>query len=560
MFDPKKKLTVAFLWHMHQPFYKDTVSGEYLMPWVRLHGVKDYYPMAALVENFTDIKATFNLVPSLVEQIDDYARNDASDAFLDLTIKKADSLSLEDRCAIIKDFFHVNFKQFIEPSSRYLELYIKRGDRPLTPRALKDAAGRLKDQDYLDLQVLFNLAWFHSITIDEDVNLKDIVAKRESFTEEDKGYIVERQREILRQIIPLYRKLSDEGRIEITTTPYYHPIMPLLCDTEIAAISLPGRELPHRRFRHPEDTAWQIEAAMRYHAAQFGQAPAGMWPSEGSVSDETLEIAMSKGIRWMATDEDILFRSLSSYDRKYHGVTDFDRRIIYRPYKYTKARKDMSVIFRDKNISDIVSFNYHEWDQDEAAWDLIGHCKRVAENLRRDTDRGLLTIAMDGENAWEFFRDNGRRFFEVLYANLDKEEDVCSATVSDFLAVEPPKRNISNIFPGSWINHNFDIWIGQEQDNISWDYLDTVRRDLVKFTKEFDRSSGSDRSKLEAAWKEFYISEGSDWNWWYEGKSGSGSKNPFDKVYRAHLKNVYKLLKKPVPEFLKVSINEKRKV
>jgi len=560
MFDPKKKLTVAFLWHMHQPFYKDTVSGQYLMPWVRLHGIKDYYPMAALVENFDDMKATFNLVPSLVEQIDDYARNDASDAFLDLTLRKASSLSLEDKCALVKDFFHVNFKQFIEPSARYLELYIRRGDKPLTPKIIKNVASRLTDQDYLDLQVLFNLAWFHSISIDEDTNLKDIIAKRESFTEEDKGYIVERQRDIIRQIIPLYRRLSDEGRIEITTTPYYHPIMPLLCDTDIAGISLPGRDLPRREFKHPEDTAWQIEAAIKYHTLQFGQAPVGMWPSEGSVSDETLDLAMSKGTRWMATDEDILFKSLSSYDRKYHGVTDFDRRIIYRPYKYTRARKDMSVIFRDKFISDIISFNYHEWGQDEAAWDLMGHCKRVAENLRRDVDRGLLTIVMDGENAWEFFQDNARRFFEVLYANFDKQEDVCSATISEFLAAEPPKRTISNIFPGSWINHDFDIWIGQGQDNLSWDYLDTVRRDLVKFTKEFDRSSDTDRSRLEAAWKEFYISEGSDWNWWYEGKIHSGKVNPFDKVYRMHLKNVYKLLKKPIPDFLKVSINEKCKV
>nr|HPM43490.1 glycoside hydrolase family 57 protein [Candidatus Omnitrophota bacterium] len=340
---------------------------------------------------------------------------------------------------------------------------------------------------------------------------------------------------------------------------YYHPILPLICDTDIAAVSLPGRELPKRRFKHPEDALWQIESAIRYHTLQFGQAPVGMWPSEGSVSDETLDIAMSKGIRWIATDEDILFRSLSSYDRKYHGVTDFDRRIIYRPYKYAKGRKDISVIFRDKNISDIVSFNYNEWNQDEAAWDLMSHFKRVAENLRRDTDRGLLTIAMDGENAWEFFQDNGRRFFEVLYANLDKQEDVCSATISEFLSIEPPKRQISNIFPGSWINHNFDIWIGQEQDNISWGYLDAVRRDLVKFTKELERSQETDRARLDAAWKEFYISEGSDWNWWYEGPAHSGNKNPFDKVYRAHLKNVYKILKKPVPEFLKESINEKSK-
>lgn len=558
MFDAKKRLSVAFLWHMHQPFYKDTLGGSYLMPWVRLHGVKDYYPMAALVESFGDIKVTFNLVPSLVEQIDDYARNDATDRYLDLTLKKANALTLEEKCVILRDFFKVNFNQFIETNSRYLELHMKRGDRHLTPSALKKCAGHFSDQDFLDLQVLFNLAWLHSISIDEDVNLKDLVQKRESYTEEDKEYVVSRQKEIVAQIIPLYRRLAEQGRIEITTTPYYHPIMPLLCDTDIAQVSSPGMALPRKRFTHPEDAARQVEAAMQYHALQFGQLPAGMWPSEGSVSDETLDILMAKGIKWVATDEDVLFRSFSSFDRKYRGVTDFDRRVIYRPYRYAKGHKSIDLVFRDKNISDIISFNYNSWDQDEAAWDLMGHCTRVAENLRRDTDKGLLTIIMDGENAWEYFQDNGRRFFEVVYANLDRQSDICSATVSEFLEAEPPKRTLSNIFPASWINHNFDIWIGQEQDNLSWEYLDTVRRDLAKFTKEIEGTPEADRSKLEAAWKELYIAEGSDWNWWYSGKVHDGNDNPFDSVYRTHLKNIYKVLRKPIPDFLKVSINEKQ--
>jgi alpha-amylase/alpha-mannosidase (GH57 family) len=212
------------------------------------------------------------------------------------------------------------------------------------------------------------------------------------------------------------------------------------------------------------------------------------------------------------------------------------------------------MIFRDKNLSDMISFNYNSWNQDEAARDLINHCNNIGLEMRRDTDRGLLTIVMDGENAWEYFDDNGRLFFETLYANLDKQELAGSTTVSGFLDLESPKRSINKVFPGSWINHNFDVWIGQEQDNLSWDYLNRVRRDLVKFTKEAQGDTKLDGASIVHAWRELYIAEGSDWNWWYAGKAHAGNDNPFDKLYRTHLKNIYKLLKKPIPDFLKISI------
>jgi alpha-amylase/alpha-mannosidase (GH57 family) len=548
-----KKLGVAFLWHMHQPFYKDPVANKYLLPWVRLHGVKDYYPMAALVEEFEHVRVTFNMVPSLVEQINDYALNDATDTYLDLTVKKASSLTLEDKVEALNHFFKVNFKQFIEPNARYAELLIKKGVKTLAGSALKKVVKGFSTQDFLDLQVLFNLAWFHSISIDDDINLKDLIARGKGYTEQDKEFVVFKQKEVMGQILPLYRRLQDAGRIEITTTPYYHPILPLICDTSVAKVSLPHHPLP-KRYAHPEDAQWQIEEAIKYHTEQFGQPPRGMWPSEGSVSDEALAIIMKNGIEWVATDEDILFNSLSLYDKKYKDTTQFDRRIIYRPYKVKHDSRSLAMIFRDKNLSDIISFNYNAWNQDEAAWDLIGHCKSVAGCLRRDTDRGLLSIVMDGENAWEFFADNGRLFFETLYANIDKQHDIGSTTISDYLAVEKPKRTLSNIFPGSWINHNFEIWIGQEQDNVSWGYLDRVRKDLVKFTKEAQKKNGFDASKIRDAWRELYIAEGSDWNWWYGGKAHVGNDNPFDSLYRTHLKNIYKIMNKPAPDFLKISI------
>ena len=538
---------------MHQPCYKDTLTGKYLMPWVRLHAVKDYFPMAALLEKFDNVKATFNLVPSLIEQINDYVHYGAADTFLDLTLKKTRFLTAEDKLDILENFFRVNFKRFIEPNSRYFGLLIKKGVQNTSVRSLKKKVNDFSTQDFLDLQVLFNLAWFHSISIDEDVNLKDLVERGGSYAEEDKEYIIMKQREAMSGIIPLYKKLQDAGRIEISTTPFYHPITPLLCDTSIARVSSPGIELPKKRFSHPEDAEWHITEAIKYHEEQFGLKPCGMWPSEGSVSDDVLEIMASKGIKWVATDEDILFNSLAMAEKKHKIAAAIDRRIIYQPYKFKKNSNALSVIFRDKNISDIISFNYNEWDQAAAADDLLAHFKRIAQNLRRDTDRPIALVAMDGENAWEYFENNGRGFFESLYSRLDNDEELEAATISGHLQMEPPQKTLNRIFPASWINHNFKIWIGDQQDNVSWNYLSMVRKDLATFTKEIRKGSSSDEG-LRKAWKELYIAEGSDWNWWYAGKAHRSADNPFDKLYRAHLKNIYKFLKKPIPDFLKISI------
>ncbi len=552
--DAKKNIEVAFLWHMHQPFYKDDLSGKYLMPWVRFHGVKDYFPMAALLEDFENVRVTFNMVPVLMEQLNDYVQNGASDILLDLTLKKASSLTYGDKAMMMAHFFKLNFNRFIEPNTRYAELFVKKGARALTASTLKSVLRKYSAGDLLDLQVLFNLAWFHSISIDEDVNLKELVEKNRGYNEDDKEYVIFKQREILSQILPLYKRLQDEGRIEVSTSPYYHPILPLLCDTSIAGISSPDIELPRKRFSHPEDARWQLEEAIKYYTEQFGRPPRGMWPSEGSVSDDALDLMMSLGIEWAATDEDILFNSLSLYDKNYKGITCFDRRILYQPYKLKRNSRSINMIFRDKNLSDIISFNYNAWDQKDAAADLMDHFRKISEGLKRHTDRQLVTIIMDGENAWEYFEDNGRTFFETLYTSLDKNDVVDSTTISAFLDKEPPKESISRVFPASWINHNFEIWIGQEQDNESWDYLSRVRKDLVKFTKELQKKGESVKPDIQKAWREFYIAEGSDWNWWYTGSLRSGGDNPFDELYRAHLINIYRILKKPIPDFLKKSI------
>jgi len=550
----KRKLEVAFLWHMHQPYYKDPASGKYLMPWVRLHGVKDYYPMAALLENFDNVKVSFNMVPVLMEQINDYANNNATDTFLDLTLLNAADLTLDDKVHILSNFFKVNSSRFIEPRARYAELLVRRGVNASTARDMKRAAHIFSTQDFLDLQVLFNLSWFHSISIDEDDNLSELVAKGQAYSEEDKAYVVFKQREIMAQILPLYKKLQDAGKIEITTTPYYHPILPLLCDSSVAKVSMPGMKLPKTRFKHPEDAGWQIREAVRYYTEQFGVEPHGMWPSEGSVSDQVLGLLAANGIQWIAADEDILFKSLVMYDKKYKNMGLFDRRFVYQPYKFKTESGPINVVFRDKNLSNMISFSYNSWDQKAAAEDLIGHFRQIAGHLRRESDNGILTIVMDGENAWEYYEDNGRTFFNTVYSALDGHDSLSSTTVSEYLEIEPTKAALNGIFPGSWINHNFDVWIGQEQDNVSWEYLVKTRNDLEKFTRHLAGKGAFQEEVVKKAWRELYIAEGSDWNWWYNGKAHVGNDNPFDPLYRLHLKNIYKILKKPIPDFLKISI------
>ena len=552
--DTKKRLEVAFLWHMHQPYYKDPLTGKYHMPWVRLHGIKDYFPMAALLEKFDNVKASFNLVPVLIEQINDYANNDATDLLLDLTLKKASHLTHEERSQVLGNFFKVNFHRFVEPNPRYSDLLMKRGVQNPSPKEIKKAAAAFTTQEFLDLQVLFNLAWFHSITVEEDINLGDLMVKGRDYTEQDKRYVVFKQREVMSQILPLYKKLQDQGTIEITTTPYYHPILPLLCDTEIAKTSGPWMKLPKHKFSHPEDADWHIREGLRYCDEQFNRRPRGMWPSEGSVSDEVLGLMIANKVDWIAMDEDILFKSLTHYDKKFKDMSLFDRRLVYQPYKFRKGSKSLGLIFRDKNLSNMISFSYNSWDQKAAAEDLVSHFKAIREHLRRDADLGLVTIAMDGENAWEFFADNGRTFFETLYAHLDGSDSLSSTTVSDFLDRQPPTRTLSHIFPGSWINHNFEVWIGQEQDNVSWEYLYKVRKDLERITKRLTAKGEGEGEALRKAWQELHIAEGSDWNWWYNGKAHVGNDNPFDPLYRLHLKNIYKILKKPIPDFLKISI------
>lgn len=534
-------LYIAFLWHMHQPYYKDPFTGIYRLPWVRLHGTKDYLDMAAILDDYPMIKQTFNLVPSLIEQILDYTDNAATDAFLDATLKKASDLTEAERVFILEHFFLANWETMIRPFPRYYELLMKRG-----PRFSKKNLGRLvkyfSPNDFLDIQVLFNLAWIDPMFRKGDPFLADLVSKGKDFTEEEKNLLIEKQFSILRRIVPKYRELSEKGRIEISTTPYYHPILPLLWDTDVAREATPNIRLPRRRFSHPEDASRQIKMALDYFEKVFGHRPSGMWPSEGSVSEEVARAIREEGIEWIATDEDILARSLGQNLRNPSGSL-LDPPALYSAYVFS----GLSMIFRDHRISDLIGFTYAGWDPKSAASDLINRFLQIKGSLPPH-EPFVVPVILDGENAWEYYSNDGHDFFKYLYEGLSKNEDLRTTTVSEFLKLQHARKNLSHLASGSWIYANFNIWIGHEEDNTSWDYLTETREYLETYEKTHQDIS------LDAAWKSMYVAEGSDWNWWYGDEHSTELGEEFDELYRLNLMKVYKETGRDIPPQLFVPV------
>lgn len=552
-----KPLNIAILWHMHQPYYKDLVTGEYVMPWVRMHGIKDYYDMVAILDEFPDVHQTFNMVPSLVDQILDYVDNNALDSHLELALKPADELTPSDKEAVLQNFFLANWENMVKPYPRYWEILKTRGF-VYSKDDLKDIQRYFTAQDYLDLQVLFNLAWFDPIFKQGDPFLTEMVKKGRDFTEEEKLGLIKKQREVLSLIIPKYKEMQEKGIIEISTTPYYHPILPLLCDSFAAKMAIPNIQLPKRRFLHPEDAVTQVNKAVSFHTKVFGKAPRGMWPSEGSVSEEIVPIISDAGIKWIATDEEILAKSINTiFDRDSEEVVK-DAKTLYKAYRAQVEGKGVNIFFRDHSLSDLIGFVYSKWDAEHASQDFINRLHRIRERLitQGNLDDFVVPIILDGENAWEYYKNDGGDFLRALYGKLSRDPLIRPVTMSEYIDAHPPKSTLPSLFSGSWINHNFKIWIGHEEDNTAWDLLEETRRALV----EFEREGTADKTSVEKAWQEIYIAEGSDWCWWYGEEHSTENDDAFDELFRKHLMNVYMLMGKEIPEELFIPILKEDKV
>jgi alpha-amylase/alpha-mannosidase (GH57 family) len=548
-----RRVRVAFLWHMHQPYYRDLLTGRASLPWVRLHAVKDYHAMPAILARYPEVRVTFNFVPSLVRQIGEYTEDGLRDDFWDRTVVPAADLTADDRTFLLRNFFMTNWDLVIRRNPRYGELLEKRGFNP-DERALNRAVTLFTAQDMLDLQVWFNLAWIHPIYFEEDADLAALLNRGRFFSEDDKKRVLDKQLDIMGRVVPLCRKLAEEGQIELSTTPFFHPILPLVMNTGNARESLPGLELPSPPFSRPEDVSLQLDRAVAFHAETFGRPPEGLWPSEGSVSEDILDMVIEQGFRWMATDEDILFRSFSGGGDR-HVTADERSRFLYRPFRAVRGGRSLAMVFRDHALSDAIGFTYGRWEAAQAAQDLIGRIGSVAGSGEGGGEP-LVTIILDGENPWEYYPDQGYPFLRELYRGLSRSTSVRAVTVGEGVAGSPEGDNIPRLFAGSWINHNFQIWIGHPEDRKAWEHLNRARAVI-------DRMGADDADAVERrrkALEEILIAEGSDWCWWYGDENSSGNDEAFDELYRRHLMNVYTLAGLPVPDELKVTIFSGRRV
>jgi alpha-amylase/alpha-mannosidase (GH57 family) len=522
-------VNLALLWHMHQPYYEDLATGEHILPWVRLHATKDYWGMVALLQEFPGVHVTFNLVPSLLVQIEAFADERANDRHLLIGLKPADLLTSVERSFLIANGFHAPVERAIRPNPRYAELYEKRRD----PQAFTV-------DDLRDLQVWHKLVWIDPDWLANDARLRALVDKGHDFSEEDKLVLRRVELELLRGVIPAYRQAAESGRVELTTSPFYHPILPLLCDTDTHFRAHPHSELPHGLFRYPEDARTQLQRAIELHTRMFGTPPNGVWPSEGSVSDAVVELLHENGVSWAATDEEILARSLE------RRLTATD---LYRPYAV--GRGGLRMLFRDHQLSDLIGFAYQSWDAEAAVADFLGKVRDAGRRFAPGAEDAsgevpTVVVILDGENAWEHYAGGGRPFLRALYRELQAAKDIRTVTMS-VAAGSGLARPLPTIFPGSWINGDFYIWAGHRDDHRAWGQLAAARR---LYDEHKDRVEPDARQR---ALEELLIAEGSDWFWWYGDDHSSDHDREFDDLFRRHVRNVYRALGQPAPDELHVT-------
>jgi alpha-amylase/alpha-mannosidase (GH57 family) len=535
-------LRVVVLWHQHQPFYKDLVTGEYRLPWVRLHALKDYYGMVKLLDEFPDVHQTFNLVPSLITQIQDYVTGAARDPFLEVAAKPAKDLTPHDRRFALQYLFQANPANLIGRYPRYRELWDRFRSAGGTPES---GEKYFSAQDFTDLQILSQIAWFDEFFLD-DHDIAGLIQKGRDYSLEDQRFVMTRERELLAKVLPVHGTAAQQGRIEISTSAFYHPILPLVCDTNMGAVSSPGLPLPQNRFRHPEDAREQLLRGLNLHQEVFGIRPQGLWPSEGSVSEEALGIAQGLGVKWMATDEEVLGRSLGvSFGRDGHGHLPAELAgKLYTIHRFESDQAEMKLIFRDHTISDLIGFVYSGMAPQDAAAHIMHNIKQSAQPILDAGHDAVIPIILDGENAWEYYPQSGREFLRRFYDALQREAGVEATTVSEAIQRQQQFSPLKSLVPGSWIHANFNVWIGAPEDNRAWDYLYHARNFYAQ------AAPTASEAQRQLAFEEILIAEGSDWNWWYGPEHHSANDREFDELYRKHLSNIYQLLGSRPPDYL----------
>ncbi len=546
---------VNLMWHQHQPFYPKNAEGVYTRPWVRLHATKDYYDMAALVAEYPDVHVTFNLTPVLLMQLEDLA-NGAKDEYWVKAEIPAEELTDDDKQFIVERFFDTN-PGIIERFPRYQQLADSRA-----VLGNDGAVATWTAADFRDLQILFNLAWTDPgfLAIEP---LSVLVAKGTQFSEADKTILFDEHRRIIAGVIPLHAQLWEEGHIEITTTPLAHPILPLISDTNLAAVGDPTAVLPSARFQEIPDADQQVIRGLDTAERLLGRRPTGMWPGEGSVAQLVMSLFSKNGVEWVASGEEVLAKSLGIGSFTRDGADTVEQpESLYRPWQATLNRNDpVPMFFRDGLLSDLVGFEYSGMSGPAAADDLMSRLAAIRDALEErgpapDGRPPIVSIILDGENAWEHYDNDGIDFLNSLYAGLTEADWVATITPSEYLERFGEPEPLDEVWPGAWFQPNFATWIGEDEEATAWDYLAAVRADL----RDAERSGDYPQADVSDAFDRMLLAEGSDWFWWYGSDQDSGNDDYFDEAFRELLGQVYDELGEPRPSFVDVPIIPQRPV
>jgi alpha-amylase/alpha-mannosidase (GH57 family) len=515
-----RPLHLALVWHQHQPYYKDDLTDTYLLPWVRLRSTKDYAKMAELVAAYPKARQTFNLVPSLLVQIEDHAKGPRNDLFLRLSQKPAAELTAEERAFVLR---------WMRESPRFLRVQA-------SPR-YSDLASRAEDatftvEEVRDLQVWYNLAWCDPAWVDRDPRLAALKARDRRFTEADKETLFQAQQEMVGEVIGKYAGLARDGLAELIFSPFYHPILPLIDDVRSAREAEPHIQLPRRGFAQPGDASDQIRLALAEFERLIGFRPRGMWPSELAVGNVVARMAVKHGVDWFIGDEDVLARSIGVHMGRDGEGRPWQPELLYQPWRIEQEGGAVSVVFRDNQLSNLIGFDYHRMHARDAIGDFMAHLRRIRDQQGDDRDF-LVVVALDGENPWDFYSREGHDFLNGLYESLERADEVVCTTISDFLDQHPARNALRRLHAGSWINANFDTWIGDPEHNVAWDLLAETRAWLEEHAPPHAGLDGGAQA-VEAAWREVRIVEGSDWYWWFSRKHDSGMDVIWDNQFRLH--------------------------
>lgn len=547
-----KKLLLNLYWHMHQPDYRDLVTGDYVLPWTYLHALKDYSDMAYHLEQNPAARVTFNFVPILVEQLQDYAEQAHSGVWRDPLLHLLGNPDLDHisdaECQLIVDScFKAHHEKMLSPFPHYqrlLKLY-----ELVAPLMQSGQFHYLSAQYKADLLVWYHLAWTGEGLRRKNKTVQALMQKGVLFTFEDRLALLGVISETLQGILPRYQALLAKGQIEMSTTPYYHPILPLLIDLKSTHDAMPKAPLPQAT-TYPDGytrAVAHVEAAQQYHEQVFGHKATGMWPAEGAVSHAALSLLAEEGVAWAATGQGVLANSL----RKLGLEHDQPQQYLYQPYKITNGQQDIVCFFRDDQLSDKIGFEYSKQYASEAVNDFVQSLENILSNSEGTP---VVSVILDGENAWEYYPYNGYYFLQELYQALVDHPDIQMTTFSDILAMQqaqqlPEPALLNDICAGSWVYGTFSTWIGEPAKNRAWDLLCEAKR-------QYDQHvHGLSLAAKEKCQQQLALCEGSDWFWWFGDYNNAQSVQSFDQLYRRNLSNLYHLLGLTPPAHLSQPIS-----